>query len=172
MSEECKNIEEKAKVLLKTDPLKAKDEFIKAAECYQKKYKKKNHEKMMNKAASILLDHSKPLEPFEARKFIEEAAQIHESLGQNDVSNKILLSLAEKFVVHANNIEKSYLNLVNAIKYLLAAEELFLEHNEEEQYHECTIQVHNICLMLGIPLARIFSYLQKEPAQNTNEQDK
>ena len=55
MSEKCKNLEEKGKTLLKTDPLKAKDEFINAAECYNKNY---------NTCSKLICLYIRPLEDF------------------------------------------------------------------------------------------------------------
>ncbi|MFX0139713.1 MAG: hypothetical protein ACFFDN_39100 [Candidatus Hodarchaeota archaeon] len=162
MSQKCKNIENQAKILLKEEPLKAKDQYIKAAECYDKNHKKKEYQKTMKKAIKILTDHSKTLDPFKAREFIEEAANYYEKIELKEDSKSVMISLADKFVDYAQKIEKSNLNLVNGIKYFLAAEELYLELGEEEKYQNCTVSAYNICVLLGITLERIFQFLQKK----------
>ncbi|MHA1301762.1 MAG: hypothetical protein ACTSO9_20270 [Candidatus Helarchaeota archaeon] len=160
MSQKCKTIEEKAKILLKTDPLKAKDEFLNAARCYKKNFKKKNYQKLMVKTAKILEDYSKSLDPFKAKEFILEASKYYEEIDRKEDSKSVIIALGNKFVNYAKNLEKSNKDLVGAIKYLLAAESIFLEQDEEERYHECTIFVYNICVAVGIPLGRINKYFK------------
>ncbi|NVM03984.1 MAG: hypothetical protein HWN67_16755 [Candidatus Helarchaeota archaeon] len=162
MSQKCKNLESQAKTLLKEDPLKAKDTYINAAECYNKNFKKKDYKKVMIKAIKILQDYCKPLDPFKGREYIEEAAKYYEKLELKEESNSIMISLADKFADYAKKIEKSNLNLVNAIKYFLSAEELYLEYGIEQKYQDCTISAYNICALLGITLERIFQYFQKK----------
>jgi len=163
MSQKCKNLEEKANILFKTAPLKAKDEFIKAAKCYEKNFKKKNYKKLMVKAAKILETHAKPLDPFETRSYLEEASKIYNKINQKDAGKSVMIRLGNKFVNFAKKIEKSNLNLVKGIKYYLAAEDIFLQNDEEDKYHECTISVYNICVSIGIPLGRISKYLKSQP---------
>ncbi|MFX1452936.1 MAG: hypothetical protein ACFFCM_19020, partial [Promethearchaeota archaeon] len=161
-SQKCKNIENQAKTLLKEEPLKAKDEFVKAAKCYNENFKKKEYKKTMIKAIKILQDYCKSLDPFKGREYIEEAAKYYEELDLKEESKSLMIALADKFVEYAQKIEKSNENLVNAIKYFLPAEELYLEMGEEEKYHNCTIASYNVCVVLGISLERLFQFLQKK----------
>ncbi len=162
MSQKCKNLESQAKTVLKEDPLKSKDLFVNAAECYNKNFKKKNYIKTMKKAIKVLEDYTKALDPFKGREYIEEAAKYYDQLELKEDSKSLMISLADKFADYATKIEKSNENLVNAVKYYLAAEELYLELGVEQKYHECTIASYNICVLLGITLERIFQYLQKK----------
>ena len=165
MSKKCKDIEEKAKTLLKTDLLKAKDGLINAAECYNKHYKKKNYTKMMEKAAKALEDYAKPLDPFEARKHVEEAVIFLEKINRKEKCKSIMVSLADKFYKYAKDLKNNYTNLAHAIKYVLAAEQLYLEYDEEEKYHDCTIFAYTICEITGIPLGKIAKLIQKDASQ-------
>ena len=162
MSQKCKTLEEKGKTLLKTEPLKAKDEFISAAECYNKNFKKKEYQKLIIKAAKIVEDHAKPLNPFKAKQFCEEAYNLYKKVEEQDKAQSVMVSLGNKFIESARLIEKNNVNLVEAIIHYLAAEEVFLEYDEEQKYHDCTIAVYNICVAIGVPLGRIAKFIKAQ----------
>ncbi len=99
MSEECKELEKKAKELEADNVEGAIKAYQQAAKCYAKSDKPKNRIGCLGKAAKLIRDNAKSIDdPVKALDTFNSAAQLYKEMGKDSEAEKVVSEANKKFV--------------------------------------------------------------------------
>ncbi|MFX1453226.1 MAG: hypothetical protein ACFFCM_20500 [Promethearchaeota archaeon] len=163
MSENCKELEDKAKKI-SDNPVVAKETYLQVARCYEKKYQKKKAAKAYEKVAQIICDTADQFEdPEEAQKFYEEAIEFYKKAEKSKEISKCTLKIAESYMSTAKQLHNSRKRIIYAIKYLKSANIFYKQLQQDDKITQNSQLVETIQKEIGLPTDEISSILEEFP---------